>query len=239
MLWKILIGIIVLFIIFSKTPKGKGILGEWRVRMALGKTREGKKYVINDLTVCDETGMSHQIDHIVINKNGVFVIETKNYSGRICGNDSSQEWTQTLAYGKVKNKFRNPVKQNATHIYQINRIIKRSAPVFSIVVFVRANTTFVNSYNVFTIREMKGRLKEKLPNNLELSEAKIEETYNAIMGAKAKVSKRQHVKNINQMVENVGNGICPRCGGKLVKRNGKYGEFIGCSNHPRCTFIKK
>lgn len=33
--------------------------------------------------------------------------------------------------------------------------------------------------------------------------------------------------------------ICPKCGGKLVKRKGKYGEFIGCSNYPKCNYTKK
>ena len=32
---------------------------------------------------------------------------------------------------------------------------------------------------------------------------------------------------------------CPECGGELVKRNGKYGEFFGCSNFPDCRYIKK
>ena len=32
---------------------------------------------------------------------------------------------------------------------------------------------------------------------------------------------------------------CPKCGGLLMKRNGKYGEFIGCSNFPKCRFIIK
>lgn len=32
--------------------------------------------------------------------------------------------------------------------------------------------------------------------------------------------------------------ICPRCGSKLVKRNGKYGNFIGCSNYPKCRYKK-
>ena len=30
--------------------------------------------------------------------------------------------------------------------------------------------------------------------------------------------------------------ICPKCGGKLVERKGKYGKFLGCSNYPRCHF---
>ena len=31
---------------------------------------------------------------------------------------------------------------------------------------------------------------------------------------------------------------CPDCGSKLVKRNGKYGEFYGCSNYPDCTYTQ-
>lgn len=33
-------------------------------------------------------------------------------------------------------------------------------------------------------------------------------------------------------------GQCPRCGKNLVKRNGKHGEFIGCSGFPYCRFTK-
>ena len=32
---------------------------------------------------------------------------------------------------------------------------------------------------------------------------------------------------------------CPKCGSPLVKRKGKYGEFIGCSNYPACVYIEQ
>ena len=32
---------------------------------------------------------------------------------------------------------------------------------------------------------------------------------------------------------------CPLCGSDLVIRNGKHGEFIGCSNYPACHYVKK
>lgn len=32
--------------------------------------------------------------------------------------------------------------------------------------------------------------------------------------------------------------LCPRCGGELKKRNGRFGEFYGCSNFPNCRFTK-
>ena len=31
-------------------------------------------------------------------------------------------------------------------------------------------------------------------------------------------------------------GVCPECGGALVKRSGKYGDFLGCSHYPECHF---
>lgn len=36
-----------------------------------------------------------------------------------------------------------------------------------------------------------------------------------------------------QMIQN---NICPRCGGTLIAREGKYGSFKGCSNYPKCRF---
>lgn len=32
--------------------------------------------------------------------------------------------------------------------------------------------------------------------------------------------------------------VCPRCGGSLIERSGKYGKFFGCSNYPKCNFTK-
>lgn len=31
-------------------------------------------------------------------------------------------------------------------------------------------------------------------------------------------------------------GMCPKCGGALVLRKGKYGKFYGCSNYPKCRY---
>ena len=40
------------------------------------------------------------------------------------------------------------------------------------------------------------------------------------------------------MQEKIEQNICPRCGGKLVLRCGKYGQFYGCANYPKCKFSK-
>mgnify|MGYP003298983366 CR=1 FL=1 len=43
---------------------------------------------------------------------------------------------------------------------------------------------------------------------------------------------------ISKKNESLNNGICPSCGNKLVPRQGKYGNFLGCSNYPNCRFTK-
>lgn len=32
---------------------------------------------------------------------------------------------------------------------------------------------------------------------------------------------------------------CPECGHELVKRNGRYGEFVACEDYPNCKYIEK
>ena len=32
---------------------------------------------------------------------------------------------------------------------------------------------------------------------------------------------------------------CPNCGNELIYKKGRYGEFIGCSSYPNCTYIRK
>ena len=50
------------------------------------------------------------------------------------------------------------------------------------------------------------------------------------------------VEQINKKLQNIGSSgklsgnACPLCGGKVVKKTGRYGAFWGCSRYPDCTF---
>ncbi len=44
---------------------------------------------------------------------------------------------------------------------------------------------------------------------------------------------------ISQKVHEKTGQSCPKCGGELVKKNGRYGEFIACNNYPKCKYIKQ
>ena len=219
---------------YFAAPQGRGKLGEWKVARWIGKTVEGEQYVLNDYII-EENGKSSQIDHIVINASGVFVIETKNYSGRIYGSDNQLEWTQVLNYGKVKNKFYNPVKQNATHVYKIKQVI-RHMPVYSIVVFLQNNTENVDSKMILPLKY----LQEYLHSGVQaFNKEQMESAYHILLERKSNINTKQHVENIRKQQTDIEKGVCPRCGGKLVQRSGTYGSFFGCENYPKCKFVKK
>ncbi len=58
---------------------------------------------------------------------------------------------------------------------------------------------------------------------------------------KPTISERAGGANVNKWrVENqpLQREKCPRCGGTMVKRNGKFGMFLGCSNYPKCKYTR-
>jgi len=75
-----------------------------------------------------------EVDVIFITQKGIFVFESKNYSGWIFGNERDTLWTATLANGD-RNKFYNPILQNKTHIKWMREFVGDKIPLFSIIVF--------------------------------------------------------------------------------------------------------
>lgn len=219
--------------IYLKHPATRGKRGEKKVDRIIGKTVEKQQYVINNLILLTD-GKSSQIDHIVINPRGIFVIETKNYSGEIYGAESQREWTQVLAYGNVKNKIYNPLKQNATHVYNVKKVVG-NLPVYSLVVFVQNNTENINANGVVDLCELKNVLQF---GESVLTDDQMQKAYNLLLSNKAEISTKEHIKNVKRQQSDLEHGICPRCGGKLVLRHSKYGTFWGCSNYPKCKFKK-
>lgn len=250
--------VVVGLIIFGwwyNTPRQKGKRGEKRVHDLLLALPEGY-HVLDDVVLYSNRGTT-QIDHVVVSKYGIFAIETKNYRGEIYGDDERQEWTQIIVtevryrrkwyktYTYVtKNHFYNPVKQLLGHIYSIKKNLSdfHHLRFIPIVVFTgSANIGSVKSRNhviyddnlLATIQSyMTECLSDTDVQNVikVLSEKNVRET----------IDEKTHVQNVNatknELDRKLASGICPKCGGKLVRRNGKYGSFYGCSNYPKCRF---
>ncbi len=236
---------IIVIIITIGSSQTQGEIGERRVKNILSHL--GDDYiVINDIILQSPDGYTSQIDHLVISEYGIIVIETKNYKGWIFGNEKSEKWKQVLYDEKYF--FRNPIKQNWSHIYALKSILtdfanikyhpivvfSGSADLMNInssvpVIYAGALTTLINYYS-----------SEKCLSNDEVQQikAKIESAR-----LENKTSKDEHIKNIQQSIKEKelkkANLICPKCNGELILRKGKYGSFYGCSNYPDCKFTMK
>ena len=91
-------------------------------------------HLLNHITLKLENGTT-QIDHILVSRFGVFVIETKDYSGWIFADAKHEKWTQVK--WRRKSRFQNPIFQNARHVRAVRNLLDFLPPetVKSIVVF--------------------------------------------------------------------------------------------------------
>jgi len=228
----------------------KGYMGELMVRLATKVLLDSKTYhVIHNVTLpCDDG--STQIDHVIVSRHGVFVVETKNMRGWIFGSEKQKTWTQKIF--KKNYKFQNPLHQNYKHTKTLAHALAIDETLLiSVVVFV-GNNTFKTSmpenvtYSGGLIRFIK-RHKEVL-----IDDESIQYIIRTIESGRLKPSlktDRQHVKDLKARHEKKplksqeeDTRSCPKCGSAMVKRVAKKGsnagnEFWGCSTFPKCRAV--
>ncbi|MBN1161158.1 MAG: NERD domain-containing protein [Dehalococcoidales bacterium] len=112
----------------------KGWTGELRTKLAEGLFLDHKIYhVFNNLLLKTGFGTT-QIDHVVVSKYGIFVIETKNKDGYIYGKPYDVNWTQV--FYKKKFIFQNPLRQNYLHTRSLAEFLNLDERnIHSVVVF--------------------------------------------------------------------------------------------------------
>lgn len=233
----LLILILLLKIFYSKL---RGIIGEFWVRLELRKLPRKEYIVLNDIMI-EQNNMTHQIDHIVVSKYGLFVIEMKNYIGFITGDEYEYNWTKFV--GKTRYEFQNPIRQNYGHVQALKELLKLNEEIFIPIVCFSNQATIKVKTNKAVV-QLDG-LNKLIRNFYKIQiNDDIKEIANTIfkMNIEDKTKRKEHVntikKNINNDKELVDNNICPKCGGELVMRNGKRGTFLGCSNYPKCKYTK-
>jgi hypothetical protein len=89
-------------------------------RVALTNFGPPDYHLMNHVTLQLKDGTT-QVDHILVSRFGVFVIETKDYKGWIFANAKHANWTQVLF--KVKFKFQNPILQNFRHVCAVQDLL--------------------------------------------------------------------------------------------------------------------
>lgn len=206
------------FVAVVKTPWFKGILGEFTINLSAKLFLDKEQYhLIKNVTLPTEDG-STQIDHIIVSKFGVFVVETKNMKGWIFGNSNQKTWTQKIY--KHTSKFQNPLHQNYKHTKTLESLLGLTdQQIHSVIVFIGDSTFKTDmpenvTYGGGYLRYIKSKTQPVL------TESEVNEITSKIESGRLTPSfkiNREHVAHVRNIVaekESNNTKACPKCGSR-------------------------
>ncbi len=187
---------------FREVYFNKGLYGEYLLRNELEKI-DGYKRFVSNAYLTKKNGQTTEVDLILLHTSGIYVFESKNYSGWIFGDEKSKQWMQTLENGE-KNRFHNPIYQNKLHITALKQTLElpEYVKVYSIIIFSERcefKELNVSSVPVIHRNQVRKTVKDfslKSPGNL--SSDKIDEIYNKLypLTLVSEETKEKHVNDI-------------------------------------------
>ena len=168
----------------------------------------GAKFLFN-IYIPKENSETTEIDVLMICKKGLFVFESKNYSGWIFGNENQMYWYQTLPTGRNrshKEQFYNPIMQNRTHIKHLKVLLGEQIPMRSIIVFsdrctlksVQICSNDISVIKRYNVASVVSGICNQIPNDL-LTDNDITVIYNKLYPYTQvdEITKTQHIANIH------------------------------------------
>lgn len=259
---------IVIIAVLIKSPWFKGVMGEFFVNVAAKLMLDKKEYhLIKNVTLPTEDGTT-QIDHVIVSKYGIFVVETKNLKGWIFGNANQKTWTQQIF--KHKNKFQNPLHQNYKHVKTLESLLCLSGQQIHSVIVFAGDSKFKTempdnvTYGAGYVRYIKSK------TNPVLSMGEVKEIISKIETGRLMPSfktNREHIKHVKTIINdkqrstesNIRNiaqtsknevvnsmrdfYVCKTCGSDMKIREKMSGEDIGkkfwvCIKFPECRNVE-
>ncbi|MBV1895100.1 MAG: NERD domain-containing protein [Rhodobacteraceae bacterium] len=225
---------------YLNSPTVIGAAGERRINSMLSRKLDEQDYILlEDLTLPTAQGTT-QVDHIVLSRYGIFVIETKNMSGWIFGGKTQARWTQVI--GRHKTQFQNPLRQNYHHVKVVQELLSiRLNQLENLVAFVgSAKPKTEMPPDVFWSKEdllsyiTSRRIVQFTENEVRNFAHKLRSR--ALEANKE--TRREHVQHVRKKIARKEADVtkCPRCGSTMIERtNRKTGQtFSGCSRYPKC-----
>ena len=156
----IILFVIILFIILllslsngedQKRIAGKE--GELQAKKILNHYLNENDLLLNNVNISIH-GRNTELDYVVINNNGVFIFEVKNFSGKLVGNEDDQYWNKyKISRGNKEyiKEIRNPIKQLKREIYLLKEYLKYYGVdlwIEGYVLFVNMNSPVESEYTV-------------------------------------------------------------------------------------------
>jgi restriction system protein len=144
-------------------------IGEALVINALEECVPTPYHLINNVTLRTSFAKipTTQIDHILVSRAGVFVIETKHLSGTIIGNPKEPQWHQI--FGRREIAIRNPIFQNRGHVSEVKMLLGLpSSMIYNVIVFSGcAELTAILRGNVLSLGDIPKFFRANRPNVLD------------------------------------------------------------------------
>ena len=235
----------------------KGRLGEYMTyRYLKNYEKSGAKFLFN-IYIPKGENETTEIDVLMIHPQGLFVFESKNYSGWIFGSEYQKNWYQTLPQGRgrsSKETFYNPIMQNRTHIRHLKALVGEDIPAHSIITFserctlkrVEVKSPDIQVINRYDVQETVAEICTQ-NQDTTLSGQQIQALYDQLYPYSQvdAAAKARHIENIEKALqpepekpvehpeehrpepEKVLRINCPRCGGTMILRTAKKGANAG------------
>lgn len=156
--------------------------------------------LFNSFCFCDSRGYSSEIDHIVITRGGIFIIETKNWSGILKGHPSDETWLQIKLNVDQQKEVKNPILQNEKHIQHLKHRFQTNPPKrTSRIVFSGSVTLEVDDNRLFTVQSAQDFIQQKT-EEAHYSRQYVERIYNQLQDILNHygITKEEHLKNIQE-----------------------------------------
>ncbi len=237
---------------YIKVRSDTGLLGEFYIYKYL-KPLEGYQRYLFNVYVPKANGETTELDVVLLHESGIYVFESKNYSGWIFGTESQKYWTQTLPSGRgrsQKRQFFNPILQNPGHLnclkefFSVFPLLFYSYIVFSDRCTLKDISLTSGKHNVMNRYQLLSAVQQNAAAaGLQLSSDKIDMLYEKLypLTQVGEAGKKLHISNIEQKQRGRVSQIahkttemprarrtaCPHCGGKLVMRMARRGSSRG------------
>jgi hypothetical protein len=220
----------------------KGWVGEMQASLTAKIRLDPQVYrSINNVTIPTANGTT-QIDHVIVSRHGIFVVETKNIKGWIYGDEKQPQWTQVLY--RRKYHFQNPLHQNYRHTKALAEFLEIEHSKLHSVVMFWSDCEFKTPMppNVLD-RGYSDHIKSK--TEVIFTDEEVDQICEAINSGrlpKGWSTRRQHLNSLKERFSS--DTTCPKCGAELVLRTARKGanadnQFYGCSRFPSCRFTRE
>ncbi|MBQ8400115.1 MAG: NERD domain-containing protein, partial [Clostridia bacterium] len=210
---------------YSSVRNDKGRYGEFLIYNSLKKMEaNGAKFLFN-VYLPKENGETTEIDVLMICSKGIFVFESKNYSGWIFGSEHHKNWHQTLRGRRgrsQKEHFYNPIMQNRSHMKHLKEFIGGQPPMHSVIVFsnrcilknIQIESTDISVINLQKVVSTVSDICNQTSTDL-LSEADISNIHDKLYSLTQvdNAVKVQHIANIqkNKTIQSSNRNLNTNC----------------------------